>query len=198
MTVKGKKAAEREKRRQAALARKRRRRTIILSGIGVVIVAAVLLALTGKEPPELANMETFPDMGRAHLEPGEAPPEYNSDPPTSGPHAPQAAPCGIHVSEVPDPLQVHNLEHGTVVVQYQPDLEGADLEALQDYARSKQSHILLAPRPGLSHPVVLTSWTRMLRLDTVDLDTIEVFFQRFSGVGPEAGVPCPFVVDEAA
>lgn len=143
-------------------------------------------------------METFPDMGRAHLAAGETPPEYNSDPPTTGPHSPQAASCGIYLSEVPDPIQVHNLEHGTVVIQYQSGLDDDELQALQDYARTKQSHILLAPRSGLSHQVVLTSWTRMLRLESVDLDTIEVFFQRFVGVGPEAGVPCPVAVDEAA
>lgn len=170
----------------------------MLGGVVVVALVVVVLAIARDDAPELAAVETFPDMGRDHLAPGETPPEYNSDPPTSGPHAAQAAACGVYDSEVPDHIQVHNLEHGAIVVQYRPDLGQTEVEALRDYARSKASHILLAPRSDLTHPVVVTSWTRMLRLDSIDLDTVEAYYQRYVGTGPEVGVPCPFAVDEAA
>src|SRR5262249_32423951 len=45
-------------------------------------------------------------------------PPYNSTPPTSGPHLPYVAPWGIHTEQIPDQLQVHNLEDGGVLVQY--------------------------------------------------------------------------------
>jgi hypothetical protein len=197
MTSRGKKASARQARREAAIAKRRRRRIITISAVAAVVVAMVVFAVTQPEPIELANVETFADMGGGHLSQGETPPEYNSSPPTSGRHSPDAAPCGIYETEIPDPLQIHNLEHGTVVIQYQPGLPEVEIAALQGYGRSKSSHILVAPNSSLTDPVVVTTWTRMLRLDSADLDTIEVYYDRFVRTGPEVGVPCGFAVDEA-
>ncbi len=197
MTSQGKKARRRQERQKAARASARRRLVIALVA-GVGASAAIIGFIVSRPPPEeLAAVETFPAQGRGHLAEGAAAPTYSSDPPTSGDHAPSSAPCGIYTQEIPDVLQVHNLEHGTVVVQYSPDLPGDQIEALEDFARSKQSHIILAPRTGMDNPVVLTSWTRMLRLDSVDIDTVDVYYDEFVFSGPEVGVPCPFEVDES-
>ncbi len=85
-----------------------------------------------------------------------------------------------------------------MIIQYRPDLDQDSIQALQQFARSKASHVLVAPRAGLSHPVVLTSWTRMLRLDSADVPTIELYYDQFAFSGPEVGVPCAFEVDETA
>ena len=56
---------------------------------------------------------------------------YNSEPPTSGPHLPYIAPWGIHTRPIPNELQVHNLEDGGVMVQYNcecPELVGEAAE----------------------------------------------------------------------
>lgn len=198
MTGTGKKSAARRARREAALKRTRRRRFLILSVVGVGITAVIAFALTRPTPEELVNVETFGDMGGGHLAAGNTPPEYNSSPATSGRHSPSAAQCGIYASEVPDSIQVHNLEHGTVIIQYLPDLPETEVASLRGYARSKPGHILVAPRSDLSDAVVVTSWRRMLRLDSVDLDTIDVYYDRFVRTAPEVGVPCVFAVDESA
>lgn len=199
MTGSGKKSTARQQRREAALKKKKRRRTMIFSIIGLGIAAVIVFVVTRPEPEELADVETFADMGSGdHLAAGEAPPVYNSSPATSGKHAQSPVPCGIIATEVPDQFQVHNLEHGTVIIQYRPDLPETELTSLQDYARSKPGHILVAPRSDLSDPVVVTSWTRMLRLDSVDLNTIDVYYGRYVRTGPEVGVACPFAVDESA
>lgn len=199
MTGSGKKSTARQQRREAALKKKKRRRTMIFSIIGLGIAAVIVFVVTRPEPEELVGVETFPNMGSGnHLAAGEAPPVYNSSPATSGKHSASAVPCGIIATEVPDQFQVHNLEHGTVVIQYRPDLPETELTSLQDYARSKPGHILVAPRSDLSDPVVVTSWTRMLRLDSVDLNTIDVYYGRYVRTGPEVGVACPFAVDESA
>lgn len=197
MSSRGKKAQRQEERRQAALAKARRRKIII--GAGIIGVVALTVAFLGFRPlpEELSEVQTFPAMGRNHLAEGDPLPDYNSSPATSGDHSPTAAQCGIYTSEIPDPVQVHNLEHGTVVIQYQPGLDADQLQALQDYARTKRSHILLAPRADLEDPVVVTSWTRMLRLQSADIVTIEVYYEQFAFAGPEAGVPCPFAVDQS-
>lgn len=198
MTTGGKKARQREQRRQAAMARARRRRIIIWSSVATAAIAVIAFIVFRPLPEELAGVETFPAQGRGHLEEGQAPPDYNSFPATSGDHSATAARCGIYTTEVPDVLAVHNLEHGTVVIQYQPDLDPSQVEALEAYARTKSSHILVAPRADLADPVVVTSWTRMLRLDDADIGTIDIYYEEFVFSGPEVGVPCPFAVDESA
>lgn len=198
MSARGKKARQKEERRRAAQARARRKRIIVWSSVvGVVVIVGAFIA-TRSLPEELSGVEEFPQQGRDHLTQGEAPPDYNSSPATSGDHSPAPADCGIYTAEVPDETQVHNLEHGAVVIQYQPDLDPAEIQALEDFARTKSSHILVAPRADLDDPVVVTSWTRMLRLPAADIETIEIFYDQFVFSGPEVGVACPFTVDQAA
>jgi hypothetical protein len=146
---------------------------------------------------ELESVETFADMGGGHLQPGEAAPAYNSSPATSGPHSPSSTSCGIYIEEIPDVIQVHNLEHGTIVVQYQPAVGDNERALIEEFARSKSTHILVAPRTDLTHPVVVTGWTRMLRLGDADLTSIGAFYDRYARRGPEVGVPCPFQIDQS-
>lgn len=198
MSARGKKARQRKERRQAAVARTRRRRIIIWSTVVVTVMGVLFIIATRPLPEELAGVETFPQMGRNHLAQGEAIPDYNSSPATSGDHSPSTADCGIYVSEIPDEIQVHNLEHGVIVIQYQPDFDRSDVQALEDYARTKSSHILVAPRADLDDPVVVSSWTRMLRLPNADIETIDAYYDQFALSGPEVGVSCPFAVDQSS
>jgi len=196
VTTGGKKAQQRQARKAAMEAKRKRKRNLWLGAVAVVVIGAIAFAATRPEPAELAATEVFEDMGGGHLAAGDPIPAYNSSPATSGPHNPAAATCGIYTEELPDVTLVHNLEHGTIVIQYQEDLPVLDVTALQDFARSKSTHILLAPRADLADPVVLTAWSRMLRLDTVDLNTLEIFYDRWARIGPEVGVPCPFGIDQ--
>ena len=89
-------------------------------GIGGVAVAAALVAgaiayrAAGAQPGV-----SFPDQGNRHVMTlKETIPPYNSTPPTSGPHLPYIASWGIYTEPIPDQLQVHNLEDGGVLVQY--------------------------------------------------------------------------------
>jgi hypothetical protein len=196
MTSASKKARLQEK-KKALEARKKRNRWLISGGIGVAVAGLLVYSLTRPEPPELEATEVFADLGGGHLRPDDPIPAYNSSPATSGPHALTPATCGIYTEELPDVVLVHNLEHGTVVVQYQPDLPEEDLASLHTFARSTGTHILVAPRAELPAPIVITGWTRMLKMDTLDLNTLDVFYQRWARIGPELGVACPFGIDQA-
>lgn len=160
-------------------------------------VLALVLAAACSSPAADLPVETFPDQGAAHIPEGTPTPRYNSDPPTSGPHYPVWAPCGVYRQEIPDGYQVHSLEHGAVVVQYRPSLPDVEVQRLEELARRLGGHIIVAPRSGLEVPVAVTAWTRMMRLDGVDPEAIEAFHAAYGGRGPER-VACPFEVDEAA
>lgn len=133
---------------------------------------------------------TYEDQGRQHLTTGSPAPAYNSDPPTSGPHAPTTVPCGIHTEPIPDVVAIHNLEHGVVVIHYLPTIPREGIAELVDAVAGLESHAVLAPRPNNPAPVILSAWTVQLQLGEVDADAVRWFWEEYAGQGPEV-VDCP-------
>ena len=121
------------------------------------------------------------------------PVDYPQTPPVGGPHDPVWLDCGVYDSPVRDENAVHDLEHGTVWITYDPDLDAADVDAL---AGRLPANGILSPYPGLDAAagasVVLTVWGRQLALDDDPLDDprLEQFLGQF-GAG-EASLE-PFV-----
>ncbi len=91
-----------------------------------------------------------PTLGNAHIGSEiEFHQAYNSNPPTSGPHLPSIAPWGIHTAPISKELQVHNLEDGGVIVQYNcptgcPELVGQLKVVVGRY----ETRVVLAPTRG--------------------------------------------------
>src|SRR5262249_59233582 len=83
-------------------------------------ITAPTVAVESSSPPARAQPGvSFPHQGNRHVMTlKETIPPYNSTPPTSGPHLPYIASWGIYTEPIPDQLQVHNLEDGGVLVQY--------------------------------------------------------------------------------
>lgn len=192
-----KRAAQAEARRLAEKRALRNRRLLIGGVVAAVLAAAVVFFATRPEPEGLGNIQTLPDLGQAHIDPTGPTPEYNSDPPTSGPHAPSPAQCGIYREAVPDINLVHDLEHGVVIISYDPTLAESDRTQLEDFARDAGTHIIVLPREAMETPIALTAWTKLLQLDTVDMPTINAFYGQFAQFGPESNVPCPLQVDQS-
>jgi hypothetical protein len=190
-----KKAALAEARRLAEKRAQRNRRLLIGGGVTVVLVAAVVFLATRPAPEALAAVQTLPDQGNNHIDASAPTPEYNSDPPTSGPHDPSPAPCGIYRTAPADRDLVHNLEHGVVIISYDPSVAASDRDQLEAFARDAGTHVLVTPREGMESTIALTAWTKLLRLDAVDLGAIEGFYSQFAQFGPEPA-RCPFQVDE--
>jgi hypothetical protein len=124
----------------------------------------------------------FPDQGNLHIASPESPHQpYNSDPPTSGPHLPYIAPWGVHTRPIPRELQVHNLEDGGVMVQYNcecPDLVAKLKAVVQRY----EKNVILAPYPGMTHKIALTAWTRLDALQEFDEGRIKRFIEAYRGI----------------
>jgi hypothetical protein len=53
-------------------------------------------------------------LGNQHIDVPQTFDDYNSTPPTSGPHYGQLAAWGVHEQPLPNELQIHNLEDGGV------------------------------------------------------------------------------------
>ena len=62
--------------------------------------------------------EKVVELARDHIKDSDPDPEYNSNPPTSGPHSAVWTAPGFYESEKSDRNLIHSLEHGYVVVSY--------------------------------------------------------------------------------
>jgi hypothetical protein len=158
----------------------KRRRTVI-AVVVTVLAATVVGYFAYRAQANLPGVQ-FADQGNLHVPTAETPHEqYNSDPPTSGPHLPYIAPWGVHTRPIVRELQVHNLEDGGVVVQYNcecPDLVAKLKTAVDKYDRQ----VILAPYPGMQHKIALTAWTRLDTMDELDEGRITRFIEAYRGI----------------
>ncbi|HXU90652.1 MAG TPA: DUF3105 domain-containing protein [Methylomirabilota bacterium] len=147
----------------------------------VVVIAVVVGYFAYRAQADLPGQK-FLDQGNLHVQTVSEPHEaYNSTPPTSGPHLPYIAPWGVHTKPITDELQVHNLEDGGVVVQYNcecPELA----EKLAGIVRKYDRYVILAPYPTMKSRIALTAWTRLETLDDFDAGRIERFIRAYRGI----------------
>ena len=177
--------------------------------VGVVLIVLVLLMGSGPNPSVGTQ---HPDNGSAHVDPGttcrspQAPcgaNPYSSTPGTSGPHWSSPGNWGVYSTPQSESQFVHNLEHGGIVIWYDPDAVGADaLDELSRYVTTQTASglsgrfkFILSPWSGADEmpaPIVATSWRWTLELEDVDTDAIDAFAQERYGIAPEPnGGPGP-------
>lgn len=135
------------------------------------------------------------DDGRAHITEGTAGGPYHSVPATSGPHwssADSPGPWGVYTTAQPQERMLHNMEHGGIVIWYQPaKLDAAGITALQTWVRQQiattQFKVIVTPWGGadFGHPIAVTAWNWLLYLDKADTDAIRTFLDAHYGDAPE-------------
>ncbi len=148
-----------------------------------------ILLLAGAGYWAYTNWATTPtgefirSMGNRHLTSSQVVlTTYNSDPPTSGPHLPSVARWGIHERPIPKELQVHNLEDGGVLVQYNCDRANQECRELVDKLAKivrPYNHAILAPYPGMTQKIALTAWTRIDKFNDFDEKRIVRFIDAY-------------------
>jgi len=165
-----------------------RHRTVIV--VGITVLAAIVVGYFAYRAQANLPGAQFPDQGNLHVASAETPHEqYNSDPPTSGPHLPYIAPWGIHTVPISRELQVHNLEDGGVMVQYRCDSPCPELTTkLADIVRRYETQVILAPYPGMRTRIALTAWTRLDAFDDFDEARIVRFIGAYRGIDHHKGV----------
>lgn len=152
----------------------------------VAVAVAVPLSLLADEPVDLSEVVVAEDLSTAHVPGDEA---YPTTPPIGGPHDEVWLDCGVYDEPVRDENAVHDLEHGTVWITYEPGLSDGDVERLAD---ALPANGILSPYDGLPAPVVVTVWGRQLRLDGADDERLELFVREYGGgaTAPEPNASC--------
>jgi len=151
----------------------------------LVILGAVLVSCGG------GPGEKFPDQGFPHIEVTERFSGYNSVPPTSGPMWPAAGPWGIFYTSVPNEQQVHNLEHGGIMINYDK-IDQAQINELVRFAQKQKSFpcsLTLAPYPGMPFKIAVTAWRVRDTMETFDGARLQEFVDAYKNKGPER-LPC--------
>lgn len=160
-------------RQRKAEAPEGRRRRLLLLGGGLVavaaiaagaIVAAVVLGGGGSSADETlraagCTIEKKPALGRQHVQQLAKGFQYNTFPPTSGPHYPVPAPWDIYTDPVEQFRLVHNLEHGGLVVQYGKDVPETAVAEIREWYLDDPNGIIVAPLPALGDKIALAAWT---------------------------------------
>jgi hypothetical protein len=168
-----------QSRRTVAVVVKKHRATLLV--VCAVVVAAVVGYFAYRASADLPGTK-MPDQGNLHIAAESSPHEtYNSDPPTSGPHLPYIAPWGIHTRPISRELQVHNLEDGGVMVQYNCDCPEV-VTRLRDIVNRYERFVILAPYPGMKSRIALTAWTRIETMDQVDDARVRRFVDAYRGI----------------
>ena len=161
----------------------------VLSGGGDAPIEAQPLPDRGDDAL-LRGVQQFPSQGRNHV-PAGTQVDYSTSPPTSGPHYGNPAGPGFYSETPPAGNLVHSLEHGAVVIYYDPAAITPEAEeSLRAFARNHQdpfAAVIVAPNPNDDPEAayVLTAWRAMLRTDDYDPEQVRAFVAEYVGRGPE-------------
>jgi hypothetical protein len=168
---------------------------IVLVALAVAAGAIALLSgyFAGNDRPGVTGSSSGPgiavkDMGDAHLRPGQKPPRYTSNPPTSGPHVPVAVRKDRVVLSNNQLLEA--LELGNVVLVYGSPEPPPRLKALAranaapftpPLAAAGQA-VILARRPGVQGVIGL-AWSHLIRVAGPAAPSLRQFIQYWLGRG---------------
>ena len=185
--------------RQQLQERNRRQKmttNLIWGGIGVVILVIIGFIISQFAKPAMG--EAIPIMATTHIPVDSDPGIYNSDPPTSGPHYAEEANEQFYDSnnyKFPAGYLVHNLEHGYVIFWYNCGLlDEAGCTSLKEQIKTSMNELggakLIAyPWPSLDVPLVMTSWGRMEKFESFEVDKAKSFYRANLNRSPEPDAP---------
>lgn len=192
MNTKTKRQQRRKKQQRQEMTSK-----LIWGALGVAVLAVIgSIIWQGVKP---AAGEAIPEMVEIpHIPLDTDPGKYNSDPPTSGPHYASELDAGFYdtnIYQYPAGYLVHNLEHGYIIFWYNCDLlDKSGCDELKSQIRTVMDELgnvkLIAyPWNTTDVPLVMTSWARLQKFDTFDMETAKAFYRANLNRAPEPGAP---------
>ena len=182
-----------------------RQRTILyaIAGSGVIalIVVIALVVLGGGNSNAKTAAKALQSAGCQYKHYAEQPrsphyvtlnpspaPTWNSFPPTSGRHYGQWVLWGNYTEAQPLIKEVHNLEHGGVIIQYGNKVPRSEITKINDFWQSDPNAMLVAPLPKLGDKIALTSWTQWAECTRFDQNAFAKFRSAFRYHAPESSV----------
>ena len=87
------------------------------------------------------------DQDRSHVETMPPLESYPSTPPASGPHSDSTLPAGVYDSPPQIEQALHSLEHGAIIVWYDPSAAGPEVDRIETFFRESDNgdHTIVAP-----------------------------------------------------
>lgn len=179
-----------------------RQRTILyaIAGSGVVALVAVVLfvviggggsgsksaakALTAagcqvKSPPTLPRTPHYTSLNPSPK------PSWNTYPPSSGRHFYQWVLWGNYTEPVPLIKEVHNLEHGGMIVQYGSKVSKSDIGKIDAFWQKDPTAMLVAPLPNLGDKIALTAWGHWAECTSFNEKAFSAFQSAYRYHAPE-------------
>jgi hypothetical protein len=84
-------------------------------------------------------------------------------------------------------LQVHALEHGGVLVQYNcPEACNDLVDLLRSIVRGYDRKVILAPYTNMDSRIALTAWGKIDLLDSFEDERVQDFIKKNRNHGPES------------
>jgi Protein of unknown function (DUF3105) len=123
--------------------------------------------------------------------------QWNTIPPTSGPHYAVPVVYGSYDEPVNEAQLVHNLEHGAIAVQYGKDVPAATVQQLKSFVQAHSRGTVLAPYPALGDKIALGAWVTespsqpskgtayLAKCTAFDDAAFSAFFDAYQFQGPE-------------
>lgn len=163
--------------------------TLIVTGLVATVVIVQKVSDNRQRQLAAVNLDdliVYDDLRSDHTEDDV---DYDMVPPAGGPHAPAWLACGTYDEPVRDENAVHDLEHGSVWITYDPELDDDDVSAL---AEALPDNAIMSPYDGLPSPVVLTVWEHQLQLSGADDPRLPLFLDAYADgrTAPEAAASC--------
>jgi hypothetical protein len=151
--------------------------------------------------PAVANVSDHSDFA----EPGGTSEEWNTDPPTSGPHYGETLIYGAYTEPVEIGRVLHNLEHGAAYILYGDGVSDATVAQLQAFYDEHENGTVLAPYPKLGSQIALGAWLVeglpeasssrgsgvLAKCPGFDEAAYAAFFDAFQFKGPESSIIPP-------
>jgi len=194
------------------------RRLIVVGAVAVGVALAVLAMAAllgfvggGGGPDETAaraqlvaagcTLKSYPGVSRDHInDPSARPKEWNSFPPTTGPHYVTPVVYGFYTDPVELAPVLHGLEHGGVYLLYGSKTPSDTASLLQKIYDRDPRGLVVAPLPELGNKIALGGWTsrapgsgqvgtgHLAMCTQVNEKAVLAFIKAYRGRGPE-GTP---------
>ena len=127
-------------------------------------------------------------------------PDWNTDPPTTGPHFGQTLQYGSYTEPIDIARALHNLEHGAAYILYGNEVPDATVAQLQEFYADHATGTILAPYERLGNQIALGAWVVpglpeasndrgsgvLAKCTKFDEPAFGAFFEAFQFKGPES------------